>query len=87
MPPLEVTLDLLEQTTPIAGSMDWGVEFVQQGVHGGFASAVALKGDEVAIYDLLGIVDGTDTIRGCKADQTVNGFVKVFHPASSAVRC
>ena len=69
MPALKVTLDLFEQTTPIAGSMPGRVKFVQQSINGGFAGAVALEGDEVAIYNLLGFVDGADPIRSCKADE------------------
>ena len=85
MPALEVTLDLLKEATAIANAEPRRVKFVQQSVHGGFACAVALEGDEVGIDDLLGLVDRAHTIRGCKADEQANGFAKVIHLAGSAV--
>ena len=87
MPALKVQLNLLKQATAIARAKLWQVGFVQQGVHSSLACAVALEGHKVGIHDLLDLVDGAYTITGCKADESVSGFVKVFHPASSAVRC
>ena len=87
MSALEVTFDLLEETTAIARPKPRRVKFVQQGVHGGFAGAVALEGDEVGIHDLLGLVDSAHPISGCLIDEKANGFAQPIHPAISAGRC
>ena len=83
MPTLKVKPDLLEQAASVVGTMLWQLKLVQQSIHGGLARIVALEGNEVAIHDLLRLLDSTYAIRDCKADKDANGFAEPVHVTGS----
>ena len=84
MPALQVKFDLLEQSAAIESAICRGGEFIQQGIHGGSARAVAARGCKVEIHHLLGLDDGAGMVRARKAHEMADRFVYVVHTRRTA---